>query len=406
MTGFTTSHAQYRPASRSVTANPMKPQSQYVPGLDLLRFFAACVVMMFHLAFWAWAYPGGQVARASLGVADFQRWGDIASAGWAGVQIFFVISGFVIALSAQYATTYRFFVNRFVRLAPGAWVCATVTLAAWLLVDVGELRTHLLNYARSVVFYPLPPWIDSVYWTLGVEICFYALVFSLVAMNRFGWIKPILCGIGLVSTVFWACYAIAATAPDSAAFEILRRLQWSRVAQLLLLQHGVFFAIGVLLWLQLVKRRSRDQAVWLSIFAVGACLQITAEAALKLEKTGLSFSPALPCAVWLGAMLFFWFAVSNNARMHAMPPWMLRLLRRLGLMTYPLYLLHNVTGGAVMGSLAGWGVSTPLALLLAIAFIVLLSWWVSVVPEPVLQKWARTALTELGTRWQFARQAA
>ena len=72
----------------------------YVPGLDLLRFFAACVVMIYHLAFWSWAFPEAQVARASRGVADFEHWAEFTRAGWAGVQIFFVISGFVIALTA------------------------------------------------------------------------------------------------------------------------------------------------------------------------------------------------------------------------------------------------------------------------------------------------------------------
>ena len=41
-------------------------QAQYVPGLDLLRFFAACIVMVFHLAFWSWAFPAGQIALAWL----------------------------------------------------------------------------------------------------------------------------------------------------------------------------------------------------------------------------------------------------------------------------------------------------------------------------------------------------
>jgi peptidoglycan/LPS O-acetylase OafA/YrhL len=384
---------------------------QYVPGLDLLRFFAAGVVMVFHLAYWSWAFPGGQVARASQGVADFQQWADLTVAGWAGVQIFFVISGFVIALSAGHSGAdksgaYRFFVNRFVRLAPGAWVCATITLVAWLLIDVGPVRTHLLDYARSVVFFPLPTWIDSVYWTLGVEICFYAVVLLLVAVDRFRWLKPIMCGLGLASTLFWMGFTIAAAEPDGAAFEIFSRLQWSRVTQLLLLQHGVFFAIGVLLWLQLMRQRTRDQTVWLGIFFVGACLQIVAEASLKLEKTGLPLSPALPCAIWAGSMVFFWLAVSNNARMHAMPAWVLQLLRRLGLMTYPLYLIHNVTGGAVMGALVNRGASSMVALWLAIAFVIVLSWWVSLVPEPALQQRARSLLNELGSRWRFTGQAA
>ena len=96
---------------------------EYVPGLDLLRFAAAFSVMVYHLAFWSWAFPAGQVALASKGVANFQDWPLITSAGWIGVQIFFVISGFVIATSAANATATRFFISRFTRLVPSSEGC-------------------------------------------------------------------------------------------------------------------------------------------------------------------------------------------------------------------------------------------------------------------------------------------
>lgn len=379
----------------------MKPRQQgYVPGLDVLRFFAACIVMIFHLAFWSWAYPAGQVARASQRVADFERWAELTMVGWAGVQIFFVISGFVIALSAEHASSYRFFRSRFVRLVPGAWICATIALVAWLLVGVGDVGLHFVNYARSMLFYPMPTWIDSVYWTLGVEICFYALVLALLVINRFRWLKPVICGIGLVSTMFWIAFWIAASLRPSAAFEVFSAIQWSRFSQLLLLQHGMFFAIGVLLWLHLTKRRTLDQMLWLCVFALGACLQIAGETSLKMEKTGIAPSPLFPCAVWLASMLFFWIVVKKNDALQQLPPAVLQLLRRLGLMTYPLYLLHNVTGGALMGTFVEWGAPTVAALWLAIACIVALSWWVSTVPEPWLQKSARTLLDSIEARWQ------
>ena len=46
--------------------------------------------------------------------------------GWIGVQIFFVISGIVIANSAQSATPFRFAVSRFLRLYPAAWIAAAI----------------------------------------------------------------------------------------------------------------------------------------------------------------------------------------------------------------------------------------------------------------------------------------
>jgi peptidoglycan/LPS O-acetylase OafA/YrhL len=182
-------------------------------------------------------------------------------------------------------------------------------------------------------------------------------------------------------------------------------VQWSRVAQLVLLHHGVFFAIGVLLWMQLMQKSSRGQTLWLLFFIVGGCMQISADSNLKFEKTGLILSPLLACAIWLGAMLLLFWMVQNNHRVRALPESALRTLRRLGLVTYPLYLLHNVTGGAVLGALLGWGLGATDALLLTIVSIIGLSWWVSVTPEPALQKATRTTLTSLVNRWKPMSQA-
>lgn len=357
----------------------------YIPGLDLLRFFAASSVTVYHLAFWAWAYPGGQVAKASKGVADFHEWADITSGGYAGVQIFFVISGFVIATSSERSTGLRFLMSRIIRLVPGVWVCATITLLAWLLIDVGAPQSHLIAYVRSVAFMPTAPWIDSVYWTLGVEVTFYTLVFLLLVMNRFDWLKPIVCLIGVGSALFWIAYTVASLQPDSHWFHALNAWQWSRLGELMLLKHGVFFAAGVILWLQLIKKTPRLMP-WLIVFLLGGVLQIAGESALKLQKTGMSFSPLVPCAMWLASIVWIWFAVKYNTRIQRLSPWMLQTLRRLGLMTYPLYLLHNVAGGAVMGALAGLGLPVSAALWLAIAIVMGCTWWVSRVPEPALQQ--------------------
>jgi peptidoglycan/LPS O-acetylase OafA/YrhL len=375
----------------------------YVPGLDLLRFGAAFGVMLYHLAFWSWAFPAGQVALASKGLADFRDWPLITAVGWVGVQIFFVISGFVIATSAANSSASRFFISRFTRLAPAAWVCATITLIAWLLIEVGSPTSHLRAYIKSIAFVPIPAWIDSVYWTLGVEIAFYALVLALVAYNRFHWLKPVMCAIGLVSSLFWFGYEYAAMDRDSALFHWFSKVQWSRLAQLVLLHHGVFFAIGVLLWMQLMRKSSLDQTLWLLFFIAGGCMQISADSNLKLEKTGFMMSPLLACAIWLGALLLLFWMVQNNDRVRALPESALRTLRQLGLVTYPLYLLHNVTGGAMLGALLGWGLDSSGALLLTIVLIIALSWWVSVQPEPALQKATRSTLTSLVNRWNLVR---
>jgi exopolysaccharide production protein ExoZ len=67
----------------------------YVWGLDLIRFAAALMVVVFHFS---WQQPDPQVSF---------------SPGWVGVEIFFVISGFVIMGSACKATPVEFLERRF-----------------------------------------------------------------------------------------------------------------------------------------------------------------------------------------------------------------------------------------------------------------------------------------------------
>ncbi|ESZ01065.1 hypothetical protein [Mesorhizobium sp. LNHC209A00] len=84
---------------------------------------------------------------------------------------------------------------------------------------------------------------DSVYWTLGIEIAFYAIVWILLRLGRFHLMERVAIVIGMVSTLFWCLYY---------------PLGWSAFAetrwlQLVLVHHGSFFAVGVLIWLMRFK---------------------------------------------------------------------------------------------------------------------------------------------------------
>ena len=70
-------------------------------GIDLIRFGAACGVMLFHLGYLM--IPGSPYAPTRLfPELAFFRFGDT------GIFVFFVISGFVIAYSAHDSTAYKF----------------------------------------------------------------------------------------------------------------------------------------------------------------------------------------------------------------------------------------------------------------------------------------------------------
>jgi peptidoglycan/LPS O-acetylase OafA/YrhL len=153
--------------------------------VDLLRLVAALAVASFHyLGTSSPAYWGTRphdfafkVHRASL-------------YGWLGVEAFFLISGFVICMSAWGRSPGQFAVSRLSRLFPAYWcalalivLCSAVTLR-----DSGLLRhslaPHLLmaNITMAPGALHVSP-IDGVAWTLWVEGRFYLIMAAVLAFG-------------------------------------------------------------------------------------------------------------------------------------------------------------------------------------------------------------------------------
>src|ERR1700760_4093119 len=114
----------------------------HFPLLDPLRSPAALGVAVFHLTFWSWAWASTGTAPGfehyvSAGL-HFESAAPFTWFGWVGVEIFFVISGFVIANSASNASAKEFLFGRVLRLYPAVWICSTLTFMVLLLFASGS----------------------------------------------------------------------------------------------------------------------------------------------------------------------------------------------------------------------------------------------------------------------------
>src|SRR5258706_118249 len=146
----------------------MTPRTYYY-GLDLLRFGSALIVASFHLFFWSWAGVYSTIDQTNhlfAEAANFQSAAELTWFGWVGVEVFFVISGFVIANSANVASPMEFLVGRVLRLCPAVWICATGTLTALYFIAGDPLSVLWGPYVKSLLLIPRSRWIDAVYWTL------------------------------------------------------------------------------------------------------------------------------------------------------------------------------------------------------------------------------------------------
>ena len=292
---------------------------KYRPDVDGLRAVAVLPVMLFH-----------------AGVAGF-------SGGFVGVDVFFVISGYVIALSllddleTGRFSVWRFYARRVRRIFPALFVTVAVTAVfAYLLL----LPSFFLDFSKSllaasVFLSNIYFWKESGYfaadavfrpllhtWSLSVEEQFYLFmpVAMLVIYRFLGRRWLLVLAPAILASLALSAYA-ATTAP-TANFFILPTRAW----ELLL---GAALALG---------RVPRVQRRWLAEVIGGVGLVLIAVAVFTFDETtpfpGLN--ALYPC---LGSALLIY------AGMSATPPLAttilsLRPLVAIGLISYSLYLVH------------------------------------------------------------------
>ena len=151
----------------------LSPREQRIPELDGVRAIAIWMVLLMHLIF-AYPNPPGSlrfVPRPML---------QILSHGWLGVDLFFLLSGFLITgilLDTREKPRYfrNFYVRRFLRIMP---LYFTVVLV-WTFFYRNDWRYFLLSSVFGANLAPLfqirIPHGPSVLWSLAVEEHFYLL---------------------------------------------------------------------------------------------------------------------------------------------------------------------------------------------------------------------------------------
>lgn len=342
--------------------------TKQLPGLDCIRFAAACLVMIFHLSYWCVVWPGAPTNTLLTGIQPAE-W---AWFGWVGVEIFFVLSGFVIAFSASQSSPGLFLRSRILRLAPAAWICATLCASLLLTTRLAAPSDVMPAWLRTILFWPQGPWVDDVFWTLGVEISFYGLVLitSFLAPNR---LRELAWGLAALSFVYWV----------AAAIWDLHRVVLGRIADLLLLKHGGFFAVGMMLFSWQKSPVSKNDILFFSA-AVLACLaEIGAVTESKTDALPGEFNVFVPWMIWFLATFFIWIS-AESATLNRLLYRFKGHLRSAGHATYPLYLLHTLVGSVIIHSLP---LSTPSSLKVAIGAVcsIVIAFLVAAFPEPLIR---------------------
>lgn len=162
----------------SVSSSSLAPVARRIPSLDGLRGLAILAVIVFHAAL------GLDIERARDPVERVYL--QIARAGWTGVDLFFVLSGFLITgilwdLRFKRSRYYRFYVRRVLRIFPLYYASLILLVAALELLhkslpieEVFWYFFHLQNWVTALSG-RLPECPISHLWSLAIEEQFYLL---------------------------------------------------------------------------------------------------------------------------------------------------------------------------------------------------------------------------------------
>ncbi len=357
----TTMHPSSAPAPRSTLP--------YFANIQGLRAIAAMLVLLHHLFYSEQKYFGGHTIPAAL-----------AGLGAAGVDLFFVISGFVmVSISGeQFASPHeagRFIKRRVLRIYPIYWFYTLIVVGIWMAAP------HMVNASSG----GQPDWIASFTlwpsksvpllvqgWTLTFEMYFYLVFAVLIAFSPRPHLARMLAG-WAVLTIGLACWAVATDTHTAGIRLISSTLVLEFIA-------GYFCA---LFWAATPRR--------VVPLVLGAAAASVVAVLLLLEQHGFdAIIQKRALCFGIPALLIVWSAVLLEKRLNLSAP---RMLQALGDGSYSLYLSHTLVLAAIYRL---WLMLLPAA---GLPWATLAAFFAALICGQISYRWIEQPLNRAMRRW-------
>ena len=278
----------------------VEKSKNYISNLDIFRAIATLSVCMIH-------FRSNDVLEGTL-------LNTLMSNGHLGVQIFFVISGYVIPLSMhrsrfQWSATHNFLVRRFFRLYPPYAIATVFGIVVWYASFLfgfietppnTDVRQILTNFTLTCSFFHTN-WLNPVAWTLAIEAQYYILIclfypFFLTPKN---FLKIFTCLIWIATPLI-----VEANIPIISSFT------------------AIFFT-GILLFMK-EERFITEPYFWILLI-----LSVSCEINVSGLKSGLTILMTALSIMYL-------------------PNFSFKPLLFVGKISFSLYLIHNIIGGKII----------------------------------------------------------
>lgn len=315
----------------------MQPKPSFIPFVHVLRAVAALLVLYCHVVGgraenFEMAYGSGWAPHTLFKAYFLDPLRIRQNFGFLGVALFFVISGFVIAHTAQRETRTSFAIKRSFRILPPLWVAILLALVLGH-VEAGmygpnsvsqmPLSHVIMSLFLVDVFFGVPRGVLDVGWTLSIEAVFYAHALLLLPVLR---TRPALAATVLLVWGVAGTWALT-LASDASGISTLLRVRE-------MIHYLPLFAIGILAAAQ-QGGLARPWHVICGAFAGLAAYQYNV---LAMKPWALQDAQLFPVQAAYAVAIFF--LVAGYGAHLKVPP----ALSWAGDVSYSLYLVHVPVG--------------------------------------------------------------
>ena len=291
-------------------------EKRYFTSIQILRGVAALSIVLFHVSEMLLQYTDGH------GV--FCRFATFWYTGAAGVDLFFVISGFVMVQSTQGAFGRQgagavFMARRIIRIVPLYWMYTVIMLLLVLLPFT--LKTHVFSASYTIKSLLFIPAINPTHgldlpllpqgWTLSYEMYFY-LLFTLLLFFEKRFFLPVITAVFLPSALV-------------GLFLEIRDPLWKVVTSPLLLEYVFGCYLGRAVNHRTISRRGSLLLIFLALFLLFQVRGVTIGDQTRLFLWGL------PAMLLAAGCVFL-----EKQGMHHFP----EVLVMIGNSSYSIYLSH------------------------------------------------------------------
>jgi peptidoglycan/LPS O-acetylase OafA/YrhL len=354
--------------SADAEAAPSRPPRRArLHELDLLRFIAALAVVLYHYTGTLGGPWKGETAREL-----FPRpMSALTQFGFMGVELFFLISGFVILMSVWGRSMADFAVSRIIRLYPAYWFAVLLIGGIYLTTGMGrgkpdQIIPNLTMFQQGMGVRN----VSGVFWTLWAEMHFYALISLLV-----------LAGVTYQRCVtFMSSWTVLAIFAHESGNDLLQSV--------LIPEFAPYFIGGMAFFL--IHRFGPSLLLWGFAAFSWACSMRYALPAATGAPYNVAKSDAWPAVAIIITLLYVVMALVATGKLGWLR-W--RFFATLGALTYPTYLIHYEVAPpiahAIYPRMPLWAATA-----LVIAIVLLAAYLIHRLVEVPLSGWLKPRLRD------------